>query len=167
MEVNFLLFLIFIVLFLNFLLNLVKAFPEVLNFKELNVSNYICIFNILLAVLILHLINEHSLYKIHITSYETREEIWLIIIYSSVYFFLANKFKILSYTVIYSLIIPHLLWTEIIDITGNFTLIILILIGLSYTIYQIIKYKELRKHLANSIIVLCLILGIRFLLEIY
>lgn len=154
--INILLFLIFIVLLLNFLLNLRNSFPEFLSFKRLYLTSYICIFNIILAILIQIFGNKVYRYGLN---QKTKEEIYLIIIYSIVYFFLNNRFKTLNYTITYILIMPYFLlnsYTQnVIDMTGIF-IIILMLIGILYTFYQIIRYEEIRKQLVISLIIFLL-----------
>lgn len=156
MGINILLFLIFIVLLLNFLLNLRNSFPEFLSFKKLYLTSYICIFNIILAILIQIFGNKVYRYGLN---QKTKEEIYLIIIYSIVYFFLNNRFKTLNYTIIYILIMPYFLlnsYTQnVVDMTGIF-IIILMLIGILYTFYQIIRYEEIRKQLVISLIIFLL-----------
>lgn len=154
--INILLFLIFIVLLLNFLLNLRNSFPEFLSFKKLYLTSYICIFNIILAILIQIFGNKVYRYGLN---QKTKEEIYLIIIYSIVYFFLNNRFKTLNYTIIYILIMPYFLlnsYTQnVVDMTG-ILIIILMLIGILYTFYQIIRYEEIRKQLVISLIIFLL-----------
>lgn len=160
MELNFLLFLIFIILLFNFLLNLKKNFPEILKFEKLYLTSYICIINIILAIFFLNYSHK---------SYYVENEIYLIVLYSSLYFFLNNKFNILRYSVNYIFGIPYIIlidYTVSLFKTGELFLF-LIIISILYTFYQIIKYKEYRIQLIISILVFCLFMGIILFLENY
>lgn len=160
MELNFLLLLIFIVLLFNFLLNLRKNFPEILKFEKLYLTSYICIINIVIAIFF-------SVYSRK--SYYVEEEIYLIIIYSFLYFFLNNKFHILRHTINYIFGVPYILlidYTEKLFNTGEI-FFFLILISFLFTFYQIVKYKEYRKQLIISVIVFCLAFGAIVFLENY
>lgn len=160
MELNFLLFLIFIVLLFNLLLNLKKNFPEILKFEKLYLTSYICIMNIILAIFFL--VYSHK-------SYYIEDEIYLIILYSFIYFFLNNKFNILRYSINYIFGIPYIILTDYtvsLFKTGELFLF-LVIISFLYTFYQMIKYKEYRMKLIISIIVFCLFTGIILFLENY
>lgn len=158
MEINVLLFLIFIVLLLNFLLNLRKNFPELLDFKRLYITSYICILNVIIALFFL-VYSRRSHY--------VKEEIYLMIVYAIVYFILNNKFKILNYTINYIFGVPYIL---LIDYTENLfkkgeIFLFLVFLSLVYTVYEIIKYKEYRKQLIISIIIFFLTFGVIYFLE--